>query len=226
MIVKPISWSFSALEQFRNCPKQYQEVRVLKNFKEEYTDERRWGDRVHKALADYLMGAIVVLPEGMTVWQTIADQFKGLTGTLYAENQFAIDAGFKPCNWKDWDNAWLRGIVDALWINGTVAKAIDWKTGKRKPNSDQLALFALLVFCHFPQVQTVRTMFVWLKTADKDREDFTREDIPRLWSLFTNDLQRLKNCMETNTWIPKTSGLCSAWCPVVTCQYNGKRRNW
>jgi hypothetical protein len=167
---------------------------------------------VHKSLADYLSKG-TPLPKAWTVWQEIADQFRALKGTLYVENQFAIDAQFHPCNWKDWDNAWLRGIVDALWVDGTVAKAIDWKTGKKKPNSDQLALFALLVFFHFPEVQTVRTMFVWLKTAQKDREDFTREDIPKLWALFTNDLQRLKNSMETDTWIPRTSGLCSKWCP-------------
>lgn len=219
-----VAWSFTSLTQYRNCPKQYHEVRVLRNFKEEKDETALWGDRVHKAFEAALRDQ-VPLPYGMEVWQPVVEQVRPWKGVLSVENQLCITEAYQPCEWFAKD-AWCRGIIDALWIDGSVAKAIDWKTGKRKPNSDQLALFALLVFHHHPEVQEVRTAFVWLKTGQSDKETFYRADIPRLWQLFMTDLQRLNNAMQSGTWTPRTSGLCSQWCPVVTCSYNGKRRNW
>lgn len=218
------AWSFSSVEQYRNCPKQYQEVRILKNWKEAETEERRWGNRVHEALRAALEHG-TPLPAGMEVWQKIADQFRAVKGELHAETQFALDENWKPVTWFS-KQAWLRAIIDAAWLDGRVAKAIDWKTGKPKHGSDQLALFALVLFAVYPQVDEVRTKYVWLKNGTATGETFRREDIPRIWNLYATDIMRLENAHGSGVFPPKTSGLCSQWCPVVTCQYNGKRRNW
>lgn len=221
-----VAWSFSSREMYNTCPKQYQEVRVLKNFVDDpNTEWRIWGNRVHKAMELALRDG-TPLPEGMTMWQNIADQFRALKGTLYTEQQLAIDEAFQPCDWFS-KTTWCRFIVDAMWIDGDVAKAIDWKTGKPKVGSDQLALMALGILHHHPQVQEVRTRFVWLKNGTTSKtETFKREQMPQLWQIFLTDIKRLESSLATNTWVPKTSGLCSQWCPVVTCQFNGKRRNW
>lgn len=221
-----IAWSFSPLTQYRNCPKQYQEVRIFKNFAD--TDRESegliWGNRVHKAVQDALTVG-TPLPTGMDMWTDIVEQFRKTKGTLYVEQQYAITEGFQPCDWFS-KQTWCRAIVDALWIDGAVAKAVDWKTGKKKPGSDQLALMAGVIFCHYPQVEEVRTLYVWLKTGQVTSETFYRKDIPTIWQLFLPDVKRLENAVATGTFPPRTSGLCSQWCPVVTCQFNGKRRNW
>lgn len=221
---RPFSWSYTSLQQYRTCPRQYQEIRVLRNFREEKNEAALWGDRVHEAIAHALQNN-APLPENMSVYEPILHPFRSLTGTLSVENKLAITEQMQPCEFFASD-AWCRAIVDALWIREAVAKAVDWKTGKRKLSSDQLRLFALMVFLTYPQVNEVRTMFVWLKTGQVDREDFMRHQIPTLWESFFLDLARLKSSLETNTWAPRTSGLCSQWCPVTTCQFNGKRRNW
>lgn len=218
------AWSYSALEMYRTCPKQYQEVRVLKNWKDMKTAERSWGDDVHEALKEYLQSG-KPLPPGMEVWQGIAQQFRNLKGTLLAEQQFCLNENLQPTSWFAKD-AWVRVIIDGAWINGRIAKLIDWKTGKPKRGSDQLALFALAIFYLYPDVEEVRTMFVWLKNGTTTPETFKREDIPRLWQLFMPDVLRMEESYKNNVWPAKTSGLCSQWCPVLTCQYNGKRRNW
>ncbi len=220
---KPISWSFTALEHYKQCPKAYYEIRVLKNFKEEEGEALLWGNRVHTALAWALENKTPFMPQGMEIWEPMVQQFLQLKGDLKVEQQLALDEGFKPCKWFA-KEAWVRGVVDALWVDGTVVKAVDWKTGKRKPKSDQLALFALLIFHHFPQVQEVRTMFVWLKTLEQDQAKYIRTDVPSLWQLFTPDLQRLKYAHQQGQWPPRSSGLCAKHCPVVTCSFNGRRR--
>jgi len=225
------AWSFSSIEQYRNCPKQYQEVRILKNWREEETEERRWGNRVHDALKECLQKG-TPLPSGMEVWQGIADQFKKVKGKLLAEQELALDENWKPCPWfKDRhdpnaQDPWVRVILDAAWIDGTVGKCIDWKTGKPKRGSDQLALFALVMFAYYPQLTEVRTGFVWLKNGTVTWEKFKREDVPKMWALYATDIQRLENAHQSGVFPVKTSGLCNNHCPVVTCQFNGKRRNW
>lgn len=219
-----VAWSFSALEMYRTCPKQYHEVRVLKKWKEETTVERAWGYAVHDAL-EAAMKHGTPLPAGMEVWQTIADQFRHVKGALQAEQQLAIAADWSRRKWFDKD-VFIRVVIDALWIDGAIAKLVDWKTGKPRRGSDQLALFALVVFALYPQVQECRTAFVWLKNGTMTEEKYTRADIPRIWALFATDVMRLTNAMANEVWPAKTSGLCSRWCPVVTCEFNGKRRNW
>lgn len=223
--MKP-AWSFSSLEMYRTCPKQYHEVRVLKKWKEEKTVERAWGDAVHAALEKCLKDG-TPLPAGMEVWQPIADQFRGIAGTLVAEQQFAMTEDFRRTKWFAKD-VWLRVIIDALWLDlgRGIAKMVDWKTGKPKRGSDQLALFALAVFLLFPQINECYTAFVWLKNGTMTKEKFVRADIPRLWSLFAADLMRLENAHANEVWPAKTSGLCSQWCPVLECEFNGKRRHW
>lgn len=220
-VIKPISWSFTSIEHSEQCLRSYHEIRVLKNFKQEEGESLLWGNRVHDAFAQAL-GKGTALPAGMELWQGVVETFRALTGTMYVEQQIALTEGFQPCAWFD-KTAWVRGVIDALWIDGAVAKAVDWKTGKRKPNSDQLALFALLVFHTYPQVNEVRTMFVWLKTLEKDRDTFTRVQVPELWNRFTPKIRRLINAFKTNEWPAKNSGLCRKHCPVVTCSFNGNQ---
>jgi len=217
------SWSFSSVEQYRNCPKQYQEIRVLKNWKEPETEERLWGNRVHDALKECLQHG-TPLPAGMEVWQNIADQFRGVKGVLMAEQQIALDENWQQCRWFD-KRAWLRVILDAAWVHGTVGKVIDWKTGKPKYGSDQLALFALVMFAIYPQLTEVRTAYVWLKTGQLGKtEVYKREDIPKLWEMYSTDLQRIENSHANGVFPPRTSCLCHKHCPVVTCTFNGRRR--
>jgi len=52
--MQEIKWSYSGLKDFVNCPKQYQEVKVLKRFTKFPTKEMRYGTEVHSALEDYV----------------------------------------------------------------------------------------------------------------------------------------------------------------------------
>jgi hypothetical protein len=42
------TWSFSSLKDFINCPKQYQEIKVLKRFHKFPTEQMRYGTEVHR----------------------------------------------------------------------------------------------------------------------------------------------------------------------------------
>lgn len=111
---------------------------------------------------------------------------------------------------------------DATYLCGD-RMVVTHNTGKRKPDSDQLMLFAGFEFADRPYVQEVRTGYLWLKDKKMDTETFTREDIPRIWGHFIPKVERLEKAYEKDEWPAKASGLCNPWCPATTAQCKHKR---
>lgn len=212
-----LSHSFSALKMFSNCPKQYYHERIVRDAKQVSGEATIWGERVHEALEHYLKGT-ADLPEGMTQWGVLCDAFAKLPGELLAEQEMTLNVKLEPTGWWDSD-AWLRSKIDILVINGPDAVVADWKTGKRRPDSDQLELFALQVFKHHPDVQRVRTTFVWLKDMKMDTKQYDRTDEVALWINLLGKIRRVEDALKNDNWPARPSGLCP-WCPVYDrCEY-------
>ena len=99
---------------------------------------------------------------------------------------------------------------------------LDWKTGKIIEDGSQLALMAQCVFAHHPDVQKIRTEFVWLKEDATTRADFTREDMPKIWNGLLPRVQQLEAAAIAVNYPPKPGPLCRRWCPVTQCPHNGE----
>lgn len=218
--LKPIAWSYSALTRYLTCGKQYYHLNVAKDFSDPPSEISLWGDRVHNFMAKALFnpGAYISSTGEFAPYGDVVQRFAQVKGELRTEQQVAINNAFKPTGWWAVD-VWCRGIFDAVWLNGDSAKIVDWKTGRRKVDSRQLKLFALLAFCIYPEVNRVNTAFVWLQSGHIDVEKFNREDFAFLWQDILPDVRRLEIAHKTQTWIPKPSGLCKGWCPVKSCSF-------
>jgi len=164
--------------------------------------------------------AMKALSEEFKIYTRFLKPLAALPATtqLFAEREYAINRSLQPCEWFG-EGVWCRGIIDVLTLDGTHANALDWKTGKRKPNSKQLKLFALLVFIHHPEVMTCDTEFVWLATNEKDEASFHRRQEAELWQEFLPELSQYQRAFKLEQWPPKPSGLCHGWCPVTGCEY-------
>lgn len=217
--MKPFAWSYSKLKNFEVCPKRHYHVDIAKDFKEAEGDALLWGNQVHKAAANRL-GKNIPLPTGYDMLVPWCDRLVTSPGKLSVELQLAIDKDFGPVPWFD-KRAWFRAVVDVLLINGAVGLAIDWKTGKIIEDSVQLALIAACTFAHYPELKAVRSEFIWLKEDATTREDFMREDIPRLWQLLWPRIEQLENAYLNTTYPAKKGGLCKRYCPVTSCPHHG-----
>jgi hypothetical protein len=213
------AWTYSSLDKYLTCPKQYYHTRVVRDVKEPPTEHTIWGEKVHQALEDYIQH-YKTLPDDMAHWDSFMSKIRKLAGVKHTEIKLAVDRNFQPCDWGD---AWSRGIVDLLVTNKDTALVVDYKTGKRKP-SDQLSLYAAYVFAHYPEVQQVTTAFVWLKDRRVDKETFTRDDIAAIWQRFLPVVIKIEASLDSNKWPAKPSGLCRQWCHVLTCDHNGRKR--
>lgn len=221
--MKPLPWSHSTLSGFDTCPRQYEELKVLRNFQDQKNSASVWGDEVHTAFENFLLGT-APLPLNMEQYAPYLQGYLDRPGTLLAEQEFGLDANLKSCAFSGPD-VWMRGIVDVLTIDGTVAYVDDHKTGKnRKKDMQQLIIFSLLTFYHHPEVNTCHTAFHWLQLGATDVETFYRHQIPELWNTLVPKLQKYKRAFDAGIFPPKPSGLCKKHCAVETCEYWGRGR--
>jgi hypothetical protein len=218
--VKPFSWSYSKLKNYRTCPYRYKKIDIDKTYKEDFSGaDLAWGNYVHKSFEDRI-GKGASFPADLAMYELAALRLLDVPGTITVENKLAITKGLSPCAWYA-DDAWFRAIADYLAVNDIVALAIDYKTGKIIEDSVQLALLAETIFAHYPRVQAVRTEFWWLKDDAVSREDFYRKDRKKTWLTVMPEVLTLENAHKEMNFPPHKSGLCRNHCIVTDCVHHG-----
>jgi hypothetical protein len=228
---KPFFWSWSRLQSFETCAKQFYHVDVAKDVAKNVNLQQNWGLEVHKALADRIMHA-KPLPMGMEQYEywveRICKGWNRLEGPIIScEKKFAITADYQPCEYFDRKKqVWLRVVADVLKQHDDIALIVDWKTGKRKDDLDQLQVSAAVVFAHFPNLQKIRSDFVWLQEPPGDNALTTayvhRSDLARLWQRLLPRVGRMQKALNDLEFAPNPSGLCKKHCNVISCPYHGR----
>ena len=216
------TWSFSSLKEYINCPKKYQEVRILKNYKFIDTPQTIYGKEVHEALELYVRDGKPLAKNYMR-FKKMVDALIAIPGVKYPEYKMALTKKMEQCDFDD-ENRWVRGIADLVIVDGDQAYIIDYKTGSNKyPDPKQLRLMALMAFVCFPKVNKIKAGLLFCMKNSFVQESYTREDIHKSWKSFQTPLDRLTNSYTFNTWTPNPTPLCG-WCPVETCSHHRPRR--
>jgi predicted RecB family nuclease len=208
-----LSHSYSSIKLYENCPYRYFRQRVVKDIVDEGGEASKYGERIHQYL-EYRLANNAELPQEVANYEPLCVAVEKLSqgGELHIEKELVLTENLTPTGWWDAD-AWLRSKLDILVINGAIANVMDWKTGKRKADQFQMQLFAAQVFKHFPDVQTVKTSLVWLKTMEMDTEQYHRSQTNTLWADTMKRIQRIHSSLEHDNWPAKPSGLCR-FCPA------------
>lgn len=220
--MKPLPWSYSALDDFKNCPRAYHQKTVLKAVPKTDTSEQVWGRYVHEKFEDRL-GNGVVLPPELEEHEPYMQQLDALSGSHFAETKIALDRRVKPCHFFARD-VWWRGIIDYQKVADTTARIVDHKTGKPHSKFEQLTIFALHTFEMFPNVHVVDAEFYWTTTKKTTSTTFKREQVPAMWAKLVPDLRQYAQAFHEDVWQPRQSGLCRGWCPVTSCEFWSPKR--
>lgn len=224
---KKFSWSFSKLKNYRVCPKKHYHVDLAKDFKEdvEGNEQLRWGDSVHKAMAERIAKgtALPRMMEHYEGWAARLVALKSMGFKVLVENKLAMSEKFKPTSFFD-QETWFRGVVDVLAVDTleTIALSFDWKTGQVKPDYEQLALSAQLLFVHYPSLQFVSTTYVWLGNDDETTNRYAPSSLVGTWNNLWPEIREMAEAHRTVTYPPKPSGICLRHCPVTSCPHYGK----
>ena len=209
---KVLPWSFTSLTAYETCPRRFYLTRVAKLVKEPQTEATLHGNEVHKALEKYV-GSGSPLPEKYANLAPLADKIKATPGKKLLEYKFALDDALRPTDFFG-ARAWVRGVFDVAVVQEKSVVVLDYKTGKRKLDSDQLNLFAAAAMSLWPRAATVKTGYIWLKDGVVDAQTFEQNDKTRIMQDFAGRVQRMVESELQDKWPAKPSGLCRKWCPV------------
>ena len=216
-----ITHSFSALKMYENCPRRYMHQRINKEVQDEGSDASKYGERIHEALELRLRDQSPLTDETKKYEPLCAAiEQESEDGELFVEQKMTLNKNLTPTEWFAPD-AWFRSVLDVLMIHENQKKAfvLDWKTGKRRPDFTQMEIFALQVFKHYPEVDSVTSALVWLRDYKMDTQVYKREQSNEMWAKIMARINRIYESLEHDTWPPKPSGLCP-WCPAKhICDY-------
>ena len=213
----PLPWSFTALNQFITCPRQYEAQRITKTVQDVKGEAAIWGEWVHKQFENRLRDG-TPLPEKLADHVEYMERLANEPGKHYVEQKVALNKQGAACSFFDKD-VWSRGVIDFMAISGNYALIVDHKTGKMKSDSKQLKLFAIYTMHTYPQVNNVDTRYYWTQHKQATGAQYSRHQLPALWQDFLPSLRQYKEAFETDTWQPRQSGLCAGWCAVTGCEY-------
>jgi hypothetical protein len=218
---KPWShWSHSALEQFKNCPRQYHAERVEKSVPYVEGPEAAYGNDGPQAVrgAGARRQAAARRSAGA---RALPRRLAALPGKIYVEREIALNRQLQPCGYWDAD-VWYRAKIDYLNINNGRARIVDYKTGK--PHQKILQLFEYILSSSSPSRGADRLRGVLL---DQDPVvtgtggSWPRERMNEMWPMLLPDLKQMAEAFQDRHWQPRQSGLCKRHCPVVDCEFNG-----
>ena len=223
--------SFSAMNNFANCPRKFFLYEVSKTIQEPENDNMKEGFRVHKAMADFVSKGTPLPPqyERYADWVTTM-RTHNHDEIVLTEQKFACTFQMKPCQYFDRnEKVWLRSTADLVVINNLHALNVDWKTGKEPdpryellPPNFQLNIAALMIMLNYPQVERVENKYVYLNQGTATTSHLARSDLRQFVPQLYDTAASIQKAVRNDMWPPRPSGLCKKHCAVTHCQYHGK----
>lgn len=217
---RPFAWSYSALNAFETCPRQFHEMRILKRWPDPPGEAQQFGKLCHSYLENRIEKGIE-LPVFLQHLEPIVQSLENTKGEVQAEYKYALNTKLEPVEFFAKD-AWVRAVGDVIKVHEDRALALDWKAGKYREGDDQLRIQSAVMFATYPHIQKIGVVYAWIKDKRTTVRQFERKDVPMIWQGFLPRVQRMAHAYENNDYPPKPSGLCRQWCHVKSCEFNGK----
>lgn len=216
-----VTWSYSSIKTFDQCPKKYYHLRVAKDVKDEGGPAAQYGTDVHKAAEDHVKSGVPIPPK-FKYMEPVVTRLTALPGTKHTELRLGLrktNTGYAPCGFFDKD-VWWRGVADFVAVDGRRGWSVDYKTGKNARYADpkQLDLVAGALFVHFPEVRKIKSGLAYVVSDEWIEKKHTADMRDAYLSVFDEQLNGLEEAEATGVWNAKTGPLCG-WCPVKTCEH-------
>ena len=224
--------SHSSLNVFETCPRQYEAKYITKEVVFQQGAAAKWGDDSHLALEAYLKSSgREQLPPDKAHYQPWGDWVLNRAaqrgGHILVERKTAVKKDHTSTEY--WDKTgYLRGKIDVtiLYPHLGQAEVFDWKTNdKIKNDVTQLKMYNAFALTDYPQVEVVKSGYIWLKhNQPSPPEITTRDALADVWATFDHKYSRLRDAYMRGVFPPRPNGLCKNYCDVLSCPHNGRGR--
>jgi len=223
-----VTWSYSAIKTYEQCPHKYKNLYVTKEVKDTGNEATAYGTLMHQAAEDRLKSGTPI-PETFKKLVPVVEALDRLPGEKHTELRLGVkkaptETGFAPCGFFDPD-VWMRTVVDVLVINGPKGKLVDYKSSKNARYADtrQLDIMAAATFITYPDVQEIKSGLAFVVCDDWVPKTHKVEKLTTYIGVFNPELEKLEASLEGDVW-PKKSGPLCGWCPVKKCEFHRVRR--
>jgi hypothetical protein len=216
-----ITWSYSSLSLFQQCPKKYYHLRVVKDIVEPSTEALSYGTKVHEAAENFIKLGTPLPPE-YSFMQPSLDSLNKLSGEKLCEYRMGLTKNLEPCDFFSKD-VWWRGVADLVVKGEDKAWLVDYKTGKssRYADTKQLEILSLAMFKHFPEIKRIKAGLLFVVANDFVKVDY-EGDKPDAWVRWLEETSQLDMAYENGVWNAKPNFSCRNFCAVASCVHNGK----
>jgi hypothetical protein len=211
------AFSYSRLNDYELCPRQFHEVTIKKSFAKETSPQMNEGKATHTALEQRVRDGST-LPATLTHLEPLCTALAASNGTKRTEFQMALDVNLAPTSWFG-KQAYSRAIADLVIDAGRVAALFDYKTGKKKEDWLQLRLTSTHYFQYAPKVEIIKAAFIWTRDGTSSPITIKRTDMPAVWSEMKPRIDRYQEAFQTGYFPARRSWACR-FCPVKTCEHN------
>lgn len=226
--------SHSSLSVFETCPRQYEAKYITREVKFQQSAAAAWGDRAHLALEAYVLsGGGTQMPTEMAMYQKYGDWLLNRAakrgGQIQVERKTAVTRDLRSTSYgaKGEAKAWIQGKIDitVLYPATREAEVFDWKTNEKvKNDATQLKLYNGFALSDYPDVDVVRSGYVWLKHDQISPPLISsRDEAKGIWSVFEHKYNQLRDAYVRGVFPPRPNGLCRQHCDVLSCPHNGRR---
>lgn len=221
-------FSYTALEQFETCPRQFEAQRILRVIKNAETFERSAGEDGHTVVEKAIKGTAPVphdRPEcaGMVNFAHLHFPWT----RAYAEIPLALDHDWNvlPLSMNGevpWGRTFVFAKLDFLGLNerDNTLSYVDWKFGKStKPKMAQVEFGLLLAQLAMPSVDHAQGRLVFKDGVVTPPVMMPRAELPRVQAVWMARIQEVQDAIRNKDFPAKPSGLCRGWCNYTACEH-------
>ena len=99
-----LTWSYSSIKTFDQCPKKYHHLKILKDVRDEGSAAMVYGQQLHTAAEHYIKDS-TPLPAEFNFIQNTLDAFNRIPGEKHCEIRLGLTIDYEPCamtllNWN------------------------------------------------------------------------------------------------------------------------------
>jgi hypothetical protein len=161
---------------------------------------------LHEACEAYINGEITVVPAELKGFLPVLDKLKAQGAK--SEVQLACTINREPCAY-DSPDAYFYGVIDTLEVEGRVSQVGDWKSGKERDYSNQLAFYTMLQFINSDSSRIMTRIRYLDLVKSVPGTTYNRSDLDFLWLKFTSVADRM---VKDRIRSPRPNEFCR-YCP-------------
>ena len=216
------TWSYSSINLFKQCPKKYHHIKILKDVIEPRSEALVFGNKVHEA-AEFYVKENTPLPKELLYLEGVLSKLKEFKGDRLCDYRMGLTNNLQPCGFFD-KNVWGRGIADLIILGDDKAYLVDYKTGKNSKYADtkQLEILSLAMFKHFPKIKKIKAGLLFIITKELIKKSFNFDEQDTRWSYWFTNTKDLEKTIGSNVWNAKPNFTCKRYCAVLSCSHNGQ----